>query len=104
MEQGHANARVTHISANSLVGTGTGHHQHGCDRAVHIVRDQFLHRETCVGAHAATSTCNLGNYGPHHIYVEFSCKHHYDPDLHHWHSCYKQSTGAKMTIDWHRKH
>ena len=99
--EGHG-VRVTHISANRLVGTGTGHTNHGCDRAVHIVREQFLHKETCIGTHP--SVCNLGQYGPHGIYYEFSCRHHYDPELHHWHSCYNQSTGAKMSIDWHGKH
>ena len=95
---------MTHIAANSLVGSGTGHTHHGCDRAVHLVKNDWIHRGTCV-THPYTGTCNIGQYGPSNVYYEFSCTHHTEQHsgyVHHWHNCKKQSTGAHMVIDWHR--
>jgi hypothetical protein len=90
--------RVTHFAANSLLAKD-GHS--ACDRARHMVND-FATKESCSGFHM--TVCNLGPYGPHGIYYELSCRHYYDPDLHHWHHCSNQSTGARLNIDWHRKH
>ena len=96
--EGH-HVRITHFAANSLLSKNG---KSGCDRARHIIDHEFLHRETCVGQHL--SVCNLGQYGPHNIYYEVSCRHSYNPEEHHYHHCTNQSTGAHINISWHRKH
>ncbi len=99
--EGHA-VRVTHVAATHFLGQGRGTGQTGCARAEHIVRHEFLHRESCVVN--TGSVCNLGQYGPHHIYYEVSCRHSYNPEEHHYHHCHNQGTGAGIRISWHRKH
>lgn len=97
--------RVVHISANQQLGAGTGHSETGCDRAVNIVRNKFLHSGGTCLSNGPTRDCTLAG-----LFCTHRSSFHEAPFpgapgyRHHWHHCSSGGEGPHapyLRIDWH---